>query len=235
MVWGGQLVKTMVVVFTRSRGWGERHAERVKSVCAGKQMYKTTKYCIYHHHLNQIDWLETRIIHNVNKTQQNRHEILFETFILLWDCLVRWQKSSISRERLTLYLMTFQVSSPSPLVSGETYIPFNSFMCGEPWHVESWNSWRATSSYFHSKQAPLKLSLPLLRLWTVASFQGHHLRALLIIWQVFSKINYDQLRSCNYAGWRDSVNLLQLHFQAQFSTYQDVNGEERLSSSLSDA
>lgn len=140
----------------------------------------------------------------------------------------------VTTEQPTLYLMTFQVSSLSSLVSGETYIPFNSFMCGELWHVESWNSWRATSSYFHSKQPSQKLLLPLLRLRTVASFQGHHLRALLIIWQVFSKINYSQLRGCNYAGWRDSVNLLQLHFQAQFSTYQDVNGEERLST-VSDA
>lgn len=151
---------------------------------------------------------------------------------------MHWQKSVFYLARtkqLTLYLMTFQVSSLSSLVSGETYIPFNSFMCGEPWHVESWNSWRATSSYFHSKQPLQQLPLPLLRLRTVASFQGHHLRALLIIWQVFSKINYSQLRGCNYAGWRDSVNLFQLHFQAQFSTYQDVNGEERLSNSLSDA
>lgn len=36
-----------------------------------------------------------------------------------------------STELLTLYLMTFQVLSLSSLVSGETYIPFNSFMCGE--------------------------------------------------------------------------------------------------------
>lgn len=152
--------------------------------------------------------------------------------------LLRWRKSIsllVSTEQLTLYPMTFRVLSLSSLVSGEAYIPFNSFMCGEPWHVESRNSWRATSSYFHSKQPLQKLSLPLLRLRTVASFQGHHLRALLIIWQVFSKINYSQLRGCNYAGWRDSVNLLQLHFQAQFSTYQDVNREERLSNGLSDA
>lgn len=151
---------------------------------------------------------------------------------------MRWQKlvfHLVSTEQLTLYLMTFQVLSLlslSFLVSGEAYIPFNSFMCGELWHVESWNSWRATSSYFHSKQPLQKLSLPLLHPRTVASFQGHHLRALLIIWQVFSKINYGQLRGCNYAGWRDSENPLQLHFQAQFSTYQDVNGEERLFNSL---
>lgn len=131
----------------------------------------------------------------------------------------------VPAEQLTLYLMTFPVWTLSALVSEETHIPFNSFMCGEPWHVESWNSWRATSSYFHSKQPLRKLSLPLLCIWTVASFQGHHLRALLIIWQVFSKINYCQLRGCNYAGWRDSVNLLQLHFQAQFSTYQNGKWE----------
>lgn len=119
-------------------------------------------------------------------------------------CLAK-NELSTSIERLTLYLMTFQVSCVSSLVSGETCVPFNSFLCGEPWHVESWNSWRATSSYFHSKQTLQRLPLPLRRLRTVASFQGHHLRALLIIWQVFSKINYSQLRGYNYAGWRDSV------------------------------
>ena len=163
-------------------------------------------------------------------------------YIWIWTCpkttrlLVCWQKSifhTASTEQLTLYLMTFHVFGVSSLVSGEACFAFNSFMCRKPWHVESRNSWRATSSYFHSKQPLRRLSLPLPRVWTVASFQGHHLKALLIIWQVFSKINYSQLRGCNYAGWRDSINLCQLHFQAQFSTYQDVNEEERLSDTLS--
>lgn len=99
--------------------------------------------------------------------------------------------------------------------SGETCIPINS-LCGEPWHVDSWNSWRVTSSYFHCKQPLLMLLLPLLCLQTVASFQGHRLRALLIIWQVFSKINYSRLGGCNYEGWRDCINFCQHHFQTTF-------------------
>lgn len=140
--------------------------------------------------------------------------------------LACWHKSVfhlVSVEQLTLYLMTFQVFSVSSLVSGGPPFPLTP-SCVES--LDTWNSWRVTSSYFHSKQPLQRHSLLLLHLWTVASFQGHHLRALLIIWQVFSKINYSQLLGCNYAGWRDSVYLLQRHFQAQFSTYQDVNAEE---------
>lgn len=121
-------------------------------------------------------------------------------------------------------LMTFRLSGPSLLVAWETHTPFNFFMCGELWHVESQDSRSATPSYFHRKQPLRQLGLPLLHPPTVASFQGHHLRALLIIWQVFSKINYGQLLSCNYLGWRGSEKTFSSTIsRAQFSTYRDVN------------
>lgn len=62
--------------------------------------------------------------------------------------------------QLTSYPMTFAALSRSALVSGEARAPFDSFMCGELWHVELRNSWRETSSYFHSKQAAVKACAP---------------------------------------------------------------------------
>lgn len=112
-------------------------------------------------------------------------------------------------------------------------LSFNSALWGETLTRET--PGEQPFSYFHSKQPLQKHLRPLPPLRTVASFQGHHLRALLIIWQVFSKINYCQLPGCNYAGRWDSVNLLRLSFQAQFSTYQDAKESQRFSKWLADA
>lgn len=115
---------------------------------------------------------------------------------------------------VSLNLMTFRLSGQASWLPERPTLPFNSFMCGELWHVESQDSRSATPSYFHRKQTLRQLGLPLLHPLTVASFQDHHLRALLIIWQVFSKINYGQLLSCNCLERRGSIKkLLQHHSQ----------------------
>lgn len=68
-----------------------------------------------------------------------------------------------------------------------------------------------------------------LRVRTTAGFELHHLRALLIIWQVFSEINWGNAWGQRLCVAKSSINQLKLHFHPSFSTYQTVEGKHGMS------